>query len=87
MHVSQALLKKKGIHLSVITSNYDNAVSWLNKAGIYNEVPILKCDFVAIKTAARANPTIYLIKQGTIMGKWSWADFNKSIQTLDKLPS
>lgn len=82
-----ASLKQKNIHVSFITSSYDTMAEWLNKADIYNEVSLLKCDFVAIKTAARMNPTIYLIKQGTIMGKWSGADLQKAAKTLDKLPS
>lgn len=80
-------LKQKKIHLSFITSNYDNISFWLTKGGIMDEVSLLKCDFVAIKTAARANPTVYLVKQGTIMGKWSGANLHKASKTLDKLPS
>ena len=38
----------------------------------------LLCDGVAIKTAARANPTLYLLKDGTIVGKWGYADFMRA---------
>ncbi len=34
----------------------------------------LACDAVAIKTAARANPTLLLVKNGTILGKWAYTD-------------
>jgi uncharacterized membrane protein YphA (DoxX/SURF4 family) len=81
--VLHALLKQKNIPVSFITSNYDNVAAWLNKTGIYKEVSLLKCDFVAIKTAARANPTLYLVKQGTIMGKWSWSDLQKAIKAIE----
>ncbi len=40
-------------------------------------VPVLTCDYTAIKTAARANPTLYLMKGAVIQNKWGWADFRK----------
>ena len=40
-------------------------------------VPVLTCDYTAIKTAARANPTLYLMKGSVIKNKWGWADFDK----------
>jgi hypothetical protein len=43
------------------------------------------CDAVAIKTAARANPTLYLIIDGTIQQKWAYADFDKANEQLHKL--
>ena len=36
------------------------------------------CDAVAIKTAARANPTLYFLKDDVIKGKWAFADFDKA---------
>ena len=36
------------------------------------------CDAVAIKTAARANPALYLLKDGIIKNKWAFADFEKA---------
>lgn len=43
------------------------------------------CDAVAIKTAARANPTLYLLKEGTIVQKWAYADFAKAAETVKQL--
>ncbi len=40
------------------------------------------CDAVAIKTAARANPTLYLLKDGIIQHKWAFADFDKAVKVL-----
>ncbi len=42
----------------------------------------LRCDPVAIKTAARTNPTLYLIKKGTILQKWSYADLEKALPVV-----
>jgi hypothetical protein len=79
-------LKSKNIVVNFITSDYNNVSTWVEKtAGISGGVTVLKCDFVAIKTAARADPTLYLIKKGDIINKWSYANFDDAaafVQTL-----
>ena len=47
---------------------------------------ILKSDFVAIKTAARVDPTIYLLENGTIQGKWALADTETMISYIKNNP-
>jgi uncharacterized membrane protein YphA (DoxX/SURF4 family) len=47
----------------------------------------LLCDATAIKTAARANPTLYLLKQGTVVDKWSYADFDRALLQIQQLPA
>jgi uncharacterized membrane protein YphA (DoxX/SURF4 family) len=81
------MAKAKHIPLYFITGNYDNIVDWTRKAGISEGVSILKCDATAIKTAARANPTLYLIKKGTILNKWSYADFGLALPPINELPA
>lgn len=44
------------------------------------DIPVFKSDLVAVKTAARSNPTIYKIQQGVILNKWGRADLKKAIQ-------
>jgi uncharacterized membrane protein YphA (DoxX/SURF4 family) len=44
----------------------------------------LRSDVTAIKTAARTNPTLYLVKQGTIINKWGVADFELALLELQK---
>ena len=44
------------------------------------------CDATAIKTAARANPTLYLVKKGVIIDKWSYADFDRALLQIQQLP-
>jgi hypothetical protein len=46
----------------------------------------LRCDATAIKTAARTNPALYLIKKGTIINKWGYANFESALGTLQQLP-
>lgn len=52
---------------------------------VFNRLLPLKCDFVAIKTAARTNPTLYLIKKGTIINKWGFADFDQAARAVQAL--
>ena len=42
-----------------------------------------ECDFTAIRTAARTNPCLYLLKQGTVINKWS---YKKISQAKNYLP-
>jgi hypothetical protein len=46
----------------------------------------LRCDFTAIKTAARTNPTLFLIKKGTILNKWSYADLEQALLVVNNIP-
>jgi uncharacterized membrane protein YphA (DoxX/SURF4 family) len=45
----------------------------------------LRCDATAIKTAARTNPALFLIKKGTILNKWSYADFEQALLVVNNL--
>jgi uncharacterized membrane protein YphA (DoxX/SURF4 family) len=77
--------KSKRIPVYFITSNAEQLQSFVEKNALGNDVTNLKCDATAIKTAARVNPTMYLIKNGTILNKWSDADFEKAIISLNEL--
>ena len=41
--------------------------------------PVFTCDVTAIKTAARANPAVFLMNGPVVKQKWSWADFDEVI--------
>jgi uncharacterized membrane protein YphA (DoxX/SURF4 family) len=46
--------------------------------GLLNvDIPVFTCDGTAIKTAARANPTLFLMRGPVIQNKWSGADIKK----------
>jgi hypothetical protein len=59
----------------VITSGTPKEVHTL----LNNEVSIFTCDFTAIKTAARVNPTLFLMKGPVIQNKWAGIDIPKAI--------
>ncbi len=73
----------KHIPLIVITPAADDV-----KASLANElkdVPVLRSDVVAVKTAARYPVTLYFINQGAIVDKWALPDFDKAIQAFHSL--
>jgi uncharacterized membrane protein YphA (DoxX/SURF4 family) len=80
------MARSKHIPVILITGDYDNLMEHIQHMGIAADVTILKCDATAIKTAARADPTLYLLKGGTILAKWSYADFGKAIPGVNELP-
>lgn len=56
----------------VITPQYEDVANAFNQSKI--QLPVYKGDLVAIKTAARSNPTLYKLQQGVILGKWGRGD-------------
>lgn len=73
MHKLQADCQRFGIKLYGITASTASNVAQFKQA--HNlEFPFLQMDATAIKTAARSNPCLILLKQGTIKGKWSYLD-------------
>lgn len=77
--------RQKNIPSFIITGQADNARLIIQGSEIAT-VPIFTCDNTTIRTAARANPTLYIIQQGTIKGKWSGSDISKAEKVLADLP-
>jgi uncharacterized membrane protein YphA (DoxX/SURF4 family) len=50
------------------------------------DLPVMKGDGVAIKTAARADPTLYLLDGAKVLGKWSYADFAGAEAAIAAMP-
>ena len=48
-------------------------------------LPVFQCDYTSVRTAARANPTLYVLKNGTVEGKWSGAEFDKAVSKIKNL--
>ncbi len=78
------LAKSKNIPVIVVTSNKAEAGAWLKANNL--DIPLFGCDATAVKTAARADPTLYLLKKGTILDKWSYANLELVIPFLAELP-
>ncbi|HEY4335262.1 MAG TPA: BT_3928 family protein [Puia sp.] len=81
------MAKAKRIPFYLITGAYDDLSAWTRQDGIDSLVTLLKCDATAIKTAARSQekPTIYLLKNATILNKWSYADYDAALPAIAEL--
>ena len=78
---------KNNIPLFIVTNSIDEFRQIRKNELRWSEKRILKCDFTAIRSAARANPTLYLLNNGFIEGKWSYADLDKAYKVILKLPA
>jgi uncharacterized membrane protein YphA (DoxX/SURF4 family) len=48
-------------------------------------VPVFSCDYTVIRTAARTNPALYILKSGTIEKKYSYHNFDDAASDIKKL--
>ena len=77
--------KTKNIPVYVVTGRREEVTS--NFAGTpLAGVPIFVCDHTAIRTAARTNPTVFLVKEGTVSDKQSYKRMDKILNELEAIP-
>lgn len=72
--LSQIASKQKVI---LVTSQPEAIKALWAKNSILSNLPVYVCDVTAIKTAARALPTLYKMKGSIVLDKWSYADFDQ----------
>jgi uncharacterized membrane protein YphA (DoxX/SURF4 family) len=80
------LAKSKNIPVILVTSNRTEGENWLKNNALSNDIPVFGCDATAVKTAARADPTLYLLKKASILDKWSYANLDMAIPSIAELP-
>jgi len=73
----------KNIPVYMVTSEPGLAQEKISKTE-FAPITIYKCDYTAIRTAARTNPCVYVLQQGTILGKWSKHGFSSAEAQLEK---
>jgi len=71
----------RNIPMYAVTNRLSEAVKHFSATPL-RDIPVMKCDFTAIRTAARTNPTIFLLQKGTVIGKWS---HRRSDQVVEKI--
>jgi uncharacterized membrane protein YphA (DoxX/SURF4 family) len=76
------IASQKNIPAYIVTASLNEAAIALQKTSFSN-LQIFECDFTAIRTAARTNPSLYLLKQGVVVNKWS---YKKILQAKNYLP-
>lgn len=79
-----AAAKAKDIPAYMVTGRPGEAPGKINKT-TFADMPIFKCDFTAIRTAARTNPCIYLLKEGTIIEKQSYKKMGSILSAVKRL--
>ncbi len=67
----------RGIRMYLVT-NLENVPE------LDTSLEMLRADGTAIKTAARHNPTLYLVEGATIRGKWSAPDLVRALQAIEE---
>ncbi|MFZ1800725.1 MAG: BT_3928 family protein [Chitinophagaceae bacterium] len=77
-------IKEKGLPFYIVTSDMQNAKK------IFGNLPfvqLLQCDGTVIKTAARVNPTFFVMNGANIIQKMGGNDLDKVLPMLDALPA
>ncbi len=71
--------KQKNIPIYVVTSDTKGAEGFFNQVNNF-DLPVYTTDATAIKTAARAVPTMYEMKGPIVQRKHSWADLDEFLK-------
>ena len=71
--------KQQNIPIYIVTADTKKVQTFFNKANSFN-LPVYSCDVTAIKTAARANPTLFVMKGPVVQAKYSWADLKEVLK-------
>jgi len=79
-------IKKKNIPVYIITTTIDDAKIKLGNTPL-SAIPVLKCDYTVIRTAARTKPAMYLLREGTVLNKWSYKRFGDAAGAINNVPS
>lgn len=75
-------LSKKNIPFFLVTSDKNKALELFSND---KRINILVCDGTVMKTAARVNPTYFIMQQGNIKGKYSYANFDEVQKQVDAI--
>jgi uncharacterized membrane protein YphA (DoxX/SURF4 family) len=71
--------KEQNIPCFLVTSHPKEIDALFNKGRERFNLQVLTCDGVAIKTAARSNPTLYKMKGAVVQKKYGWSDLKKAL--------
>lgn len=77
-------LKGTGVESLILTSNSDAEIQEIRKAYAI-DVPYYFADGTVLKTISRSNPGIWLLKDGTVKGKWHYNTTPDKVAVLGKL--
>jgi hypothetical protein len=72
---------QRNIPIYIVTASVNEAAVALGKTP-FADIRVFDCDFTVIRTAARTNPCLYLLKQGTVINKWPYKRIQKALNSL-----
>jgi uncharacterized membrane protein YphA (DoxX/SURF4 family) len=78
-----SVLAAKRLPLFVVTSQKEEAEKLFSGQ---ENITVLICDGTVIKTAARVNPTYFIMQRANIKGKYSYADMEEVIKMTKAVP-
>lgn len=78
-----SLAREKNIPVFGITSFRDNAIQLFSPE--FSDIQLFNCDNTAIRTAARTNPSFYILKQGTIVDKQGYKKMDVIISQVKSI--
>ncbi|HAO45308.1 MAG TPA: DoxX family protein [Chitinophagaceae bacterium] len=76
--ITYMMRRNRNIPHYIVTAQPKEMDRLFNRGRDSVNVPILSCDGTSIKTAARTNPALYLMKGPVVLNKWGWPDFKKN---------
>jgi phosphoglycolate phosphatase-like HAD superfamily hydrolase len=76
-----AAAQQKGIPVAVVSANFEEAQKAFTEAGI-GGLQFFNTDFTVVRTVARTNPTLVLLRKGTVVNKWSRMELDKASRYL-----
>ena len=79
------LARSKNIPVILVSSNRQEAMDFLHANALANDISFFGCDATAVKTAARVDPTLYFLKKGVILDKWSYASLDQAFHEIAEL--
>ena len=75
----QQQLQQKNIPLFIVTADKTHGAALFNHT---KNITVLICDGTVIKTAARVNPTYFVMHGADILNKFSYVDLNKNLKSI-----
>jgi uncharacterized membrane protein YphA (DoxX/SURF4 family) len=75
---------KRSIPAFIITGNRDAVMKEI-AATSFSEITVYNCDNTPIRMAARVNPTLYLLNNGTVVEKLSYKNMTKMIGKIGNI--
>lgn len=78
--------KAKNISVYAVTGRREEAISHFANT-VFAGIPLFVCDYTAIRTAARTNPCVYLLKEGTVADKQGYKRMDKILNKLESIPT